>query len=181
VRQTAVGLAVIGVLLIAGMLLYIYTGRFNVAATQEHSDLTEWILETTKDASVRYHARDIAAPDLDDSALVEEGAEHFLEDCVLCHGGPGVERSTIGRGLNPPAPDLADEVGEWRPAELFWITRHGLRMTGMPAFGVAEPDAEIWAVTAFLRRLPTLTAEEFQALTAPPPADSLPAAPEPEP
>lgn len=56
----------------------------------------------------------------------------------MCHGAPGVEPSEAGKGLQPDLPDLAEAVKEWAPAKLFWIVKHGVKMTGTPGFGPAQ-------------------------------------------
>jgi mono/diheme cytochrome c family protein len=73
----------------------------------------------------------------------------------------------VARGLLPEPPELAVVAEEWSVAELFWITKHGIRMTGMPAFGPTHSDAELWEVVAFLRVLPALTPEAYRALLGP--------------
>ena len=88
--------------------------------------------------------------------------------CVTCHGAPGVERGTLGKGINPKPPNLAKEAGEWSDRELFWITKHGIKLAGMPAFGVTHSDEELWAIVAFLRRLETMSAEEYRRLATEP-------------
>ena len=82
-------------------------------------------------------------------------------NCSECHGAPGVEPSGFSQGLIPPPPILSEEVHEWDAAELFWITKHGVKMTGMPAFGHAHTDDEIWAMVAFLQHMPTISSEEY--------------------
>jgi mono/diheme cytochrome c family protein len=92
---------------------------------------------------------------------VQAGAGPYAEMCAPCHGAPGVERSAMGRGLNPLPPTPADLVGRWTPAQLFWITKHGIRMTGMPAWGQSHTDDQIWEIVAFVRRLPAMTPEDY--------------------
>jgi len=72
----------------------------------------------------------------------------------------------MGQGLNPSAPDLADSAAHLSPAELFWVTKHGIKMTGMPAWGVTHDDDALWPVVALLARLPELDADSYQALLA---------------
>jgi len=72
----------------------------------------------------------------------------------------------MGQGLNPPAPDLAEAAKEMTPAELFWVTKNGIKMTGMPAWGQTQRDDELWPVIAFLTRLPDLDSDAYQAMLA---------------
>jgi len=145
-------------------LAVLYSGVYNVAATYPDRGLMAWTMTTTMDRSVARHARGLKVPPLDDPAMVRLGFQHFREMCVGCHGAPGVEISEMGQGLNPKAPSLVETVGDWKPEELFWLTKNGVRMTGMPAWGVSHTDEQIWAVVAFLRGLPKLTPEAYQAL-----------------
>ena len=83
--------------------------------------------------------------------------------CSLCHLAPGMKRTEISRGLYPRAPELRRK-SELTPAEQFWVVKHGLKMTGMPAWGVTHDDELLWDVVAFLRKLPELTADQYQTL-----------------
>lgn len=140
---------------------FVYLGVPNVAASNPEIAAVEWLLSTTMKRSVGARARGIDAPDLADEGRIREGLSQYAGMCVVCHGAPGIKPSGFIRGLNPPAPILADEVDEWEDAELFWITKHGVKMTGMPAFGHAHTDDEIWAMVAFLRQMPTMSPDEY--------------------
>jgi len=115
--------------------------------------------------SVERRAAGLVAPaSLADPARIERGFAAYDDMCAGCHGTPGAEPSVIARGLNPEAPRLAETAGDWADAELFWIVEHGIRMTGMPAFGATHEDGEIWDLVGFLRRLPRLSEAEYGAL-----------------
>jgi mono/diheme cytochrome c family protein len=66
--------------------------------------------------------------------------------------------------MNPPPPDLADRAKVRTPAELFWVTKHGIRMTGMPAWGPTHSDKQLWELVAFVEKLPELSKVEYQKL-----------------
>jgi mono/diheme cytochrome c family protein len=59
---------------------------------------------------------------------------------------------------------------EWPPAEIFWVVKYGLKMTGMPAWEFRLTDEAIWSVVAFVRELPRLSPREYALLPAPSPA-----------
>ena len=139
----------------------IFFGVVNVAASNPENAMVEWLLSTTMKRSVSARARNFDPPDLTDSHRIQQGLSQYAGMCVDCHGAPGVKPSGFIKGLNPPAPILAEEVHEWDAAELFWITKHGVKMTGMPAFGHAHSDDEIWAVVAFLQHMPSMSPEEY--------------------
>jgi mono/diheme cytochrome c family protein len=88
----------------------------------------------------------------------------FQGMCLVCHGAPGRERSAIGKGMLPDPPSLSEEAPEWTPGELFWITKYGLKMAGMPAFGPTHDDQTLWTITSFVNELPNLTPKELQEL-----------------
>ena len=154
---------VVGVVAICVVLplAVMFLGLVNVAASNPENVMVEWLLSTTMKRSVSARARDFNPPDLTDSHRIREGLSQYAGMCVDCHGAPGVKQSGFIKGLNPPAPILADEVHEWDSRELFWITKHGVKMTGMPAFGHAHSDEEIWAMVAFLQHMPTISPEEY--------------------
>lgn len=151
------------VLLVAGGLVAIYSGRYDTSATRKDPRMVRWILETSRTRSVRHHAEGVRVPSLD-KMDVGTGFRHFDEMCVVCHGAPGVEPSDIGQGLNPRPPDLAKGVKLWTPGELFWIVSRGFKMTGMPAFGSTHDEPTLWEIVAFIRRLPDMTPQEYAEL-----------------
>lgn len=143
---------------------YAYSGLYDVRASAPHSGIVDWLLSTTSHASIERRASGIEVPELDDETLVLVGINDFDAMCTGCHGAPGKDPEPMGKGLNPPAPDLAEEAAEMTPAELFWVTKNGIRMTGMPAWGNTHDDASIWPVVAFMTRLPELDDAEYQKL-----------------
>ena len=154
--------AVLVVVLGAGAVFY--TGVYDVAATTPHWPVARTILETARLHSIKAHAAGIAVPPgLGDPAKVLIGVEHYAAHCAVRHGAPGVPRGDIGRGLYPPPPDLAKAASRFSPAELFWILKHGIKMTGMPAWS-DHTDEELWATVAFLNKLPGINEQEYASL-----------------
>lgn len=146
----------------------VFGGVVNVAATDPHLAPVEWTLKTTMRNSVRWHARDIEVPtgiDLRDPALADRAFGHYSVACTSCHGGPGIE-SAPWLVLQPPARPLVESAASWSDAELYWIVKHGIKATGMPALGPTHEDADLWAIAAFVRQLPEMTPEDYQAMAA---------------
>ncbi len=154
------------VIVLLGVIGFAYSGLYDVSASSSHGGFIDWLLSTTSHASIERRASEIEVPDLDNEALVLAGINDFDSMCAGCHGGPGKDPEAMGQGLNPPAPDLAEEAAEMTPAELFWVTKNGIRMTGMPAWGATHDDESIWPVVAFLTRLPELDAAAYRELLA---------------
>jgi len=145
-------------------LIFVYSGWYNVSAMNEESGMMKWVLTTTQNNSIESRSEDISVPDLNDSSMIAEGFEHYNEMCVSCHGAPGMEETELSKGLNPPAPYLVDEAEEINPQELFWITKNGIKMTGMPAWGRTHSDEKIWAIVAFTKQLSKMTAEDYKKM-----------------
>ncbi len=142
--------------------VFIYSGVYNVAASQPDNALVAWLLSSVREASVEGRIEDIEVPDLTSLNMRLAGIRDFDELCAACHTPPGRLDSPVARGLNPPPPDLTEEEGS--PQEFFWITKNGIKMTGMPAWGATRDDREIWPVIAFLQDLPGLDAAGYQSM-----------------
>ncbi len=155
---------VLAALVLAG-LGFVYSGLFNVAADDPHWGLTQRLLESARERSVAARADDIEAPpELDDAKLIAMGAEHYSEMCTGCHLAPGVRATEIRTGLYPKPPNLVERGLPRSPEQTFWIIKHGLKMTGMPAWGLTHDDRSIWGLVAFLRKLPELSADAYHEL-----------------
>ena len=144
-----------------------YSGRYNVAADQPHWSLTSRVVAIIRDRSIAVRAADLIVPNLADPALIALGAEHYTAMCAGCHLAPGTGDNEMRQGLYPKPPNLAQQRDR-SPAESFWIIKHGLKMSGMPAWGVTHDDESLWGLVAFLQQLPTLDAAGYAALTASP-------------
>jgi mono/diheme cytochrome c family protein len=152
------------VIAVLGGLGFVYSGVYNVGATDRHWDLTYWLMQTARTRSIRAHAAGIPVPPgLDDRDKLVMGAEHFAAHCAVCHGAPGVSKGDVAAGLYPLPPNLAGVAEQFSPAELFWIVKNGIKMSGMPAWA-DHSDEELWVMVAFLRKLPGMTQEEYAKL-----------------
>jgi mono/diheme cytochrome c family protein len=167
-------LALIGALAIVvgiAALVFFFGGFYSVAGTAGDPKLVTWALVHVRQASIDRYSAGLSPPaSLDAPATVQAGARAYAQrGCVNCHGGPGAEWAKFSEGLRPDPPDLNDVVKEREPRELFWVIKNGINMTGMPSFGLIEvPDTEIWSIVAFLKKLPTVTPENFKAWSAAP-------------
>ncbi len=147
-----------------GSLLFIYAGAFNVAADAPHLKPFLWLMETVRQRSIAVRAHGVVVPPLDSPALITAGGEDYNEMCAGCHLQPGVEKSELASAMYPRPPNLG-KVKRDNPAETFWIVKHGVKMSGMPAWGATHDDGRMWAMVAFLQQLPRLTPAQYQILT----------------
>ena len=143
---------------------FVYGGFFNVAADDPHWGITSRLIESTRERSISAGARAVPAPPaLDDPQLIAIGAGHYAEMCTGCHLAPGMAETDIRVGLYPKPPNLARRGRQRSPEETFWIIKHGLKMSGMPAWGVTHDDRTIWGLAAFVMQLHRMTAEQYRA------------------
>ena len=157
-------LALAGLGLLGGV-LFVYFGAFNVAADEPHSMPFFWLMETTRERSIAMRAKGIEVPPLDDPTMITSGGADYNEMCTGCHLKPGMEDSELRAAMYPQPPDLT-KVKRADPAQTFWIIKHGVKMSAMPAWGATHDDARMWAMVAFLQQLPRLTPAQYQILTA---------------
>jgi mono/diheme cytochrome c family protein len=158
---------VIIVLIVAGGALFIYSGTYNVAATNQDTGFTYWLLDTTREESIERRAEDVVPPPeaaLNNPQTLRAGFIHYDEMCVVCHGAPGIEPGEGQEGMNPQPPLLADTADEIPTREMFWVIKHGIKMTGMPAWGPTHDDSKIWAMVAFVKMLPTLSPNQYKVM-----------------
>ncbi len=173
-------LSFIGALAIAVVVaaaVFFFGGYYNVAATQSDLAIVTWVLEHVREASIERHATETPPISLDDPKIVQAGARAFAtRGCVNCHGGPGTPWAKFSEGIKPDPPDLKDVVKELEPAEIFWVVRNGINMTGMPGFALVKvPDQEIWTIAAFVKKLPSISEADYKAWTAATPTTEVPA------
>lgn len=164
-----VALATTAVLALTGALgaaAFIWIGVYDVGATRQHTQAVFSLLETAMHRSVRLRAAGVVVPPLNDEQMVLRGAACFHDKCVQCHGAPGVSQGDIGKSMQPLPGPLVDAPQNWRAAELYWITKHGIRLSGMPAWEFRLTDAQLWDVVAFMQRLPDLTPQAYAEATA---------------
>ena len=148
--------------------IYFFGGFYSVAGTTEDPAIVTWALTQVRTASINRHAGDAPAAPPSDAVAVQKGAMAYATfGCVNCHGAPGVKWQKFSEGLHPDPPDLKDVAGELSEAQLFWVIKHGINMTGMPSFEQAgAKDDEIWSIVAFVKKLPSVSEADYKAWTA---------------
>jgi mono/diheme cytochrome c family protein len=150
---------------------YVYSGLYDIGADVHHSAPVQAVVETLRDRSIERRAADIDVPVLDDGSMILKGSSHYAAMCSGCHLEPGVRDSEIRPGLYPQPPNLSRVRVD--PKTAFWVIKHGIKMSAMPAWGTSHDDATIWSMVAFLQKLPDMTPEQYKAMiaTAPPDED----------
>ncbi len=185
-KSAAITLVVTGLTAAATGFAVLEGGWYDITATRQHWQAVHSLLEQGMRESVRFHARKVVEPDVGGTPAMLRGAALYRKNCEQCHGGPGVAQQPFAQSMQPVPGPLADAARRWRPRELYWITRHGIKMSGMPAWSVRMTESELWDVVSFLWRMPGLTAAQYQAampkhpLAAAPPAPAMATLPAPD-
>jgi mono/diheme cytochrome c family protein len=160
------GLVLVGTLVVLalGGVAFIGSGVYNIGADDHHTKIVLAIIEQLRDRSIAARSKLIEARYVEDPQLIALGAQRYSMLCVGCHLAPGVTKSDVRQGLYPHPPNLAQgELQEARRA--FWIVKHGIKMSAMPAWGKTLDDETIWNVVAFVRKMPDMTPETYQQLS----------------
>jgi mono/diheme cytochrome c family protein len=166
-NETKTGLVVavtLAALAISGGAVFIGSGVYDIGADDHHTKFALAVIEQLRNRSIEARMRRVEVHSVSDPARIAAGAQRYAALCVTCHLAPGVTKSDLRPGLYPHPPNLAQEE---RQAEqrAFWIIKHGIKMSAMPAWGKTLDDAAIWDLVAFVRRLPEMTPETYAQLS----------------
>ncbi len=160
-RRAALALAALGLLGFA----VAASGLIPLKASSGHWPITEWLLRFGMKRSVATHSLPLKAPaNLTSPALIRKGASYYDLGCRSCHGAPESPQPPIAARLLPAPPKLGERIRESDAEKLFYVVKHGMKFTGMPAWPAADRDDEVWAVVAFLLKYPALDAAGYAEL-----------------
>lgn len=151
--------------LVVGLGAFVTSGYYNMGADDAHYKPTLMMLTHMRERSIDTHASEIRVPDLTDPARIRQGAANFNSMCSGCHIAPGGEPTEISQGLYPAPPSL-QELAKVEPAHAFWAIKHGLKMSGMPAWGVTMYDTALWDMVAALPKISKMSPDEYKQLVA---------------
>lgn len=166
--------------LVGGVIVLVSVGggalflRGGISARPEPSRIEAAVARKLRSFAIPASARELANPIPASPRAVAEGKAHFADHCASCHANDGSGETKLGRSLYPRPPDMRlPATQELTDGEIFYIIEHGVRLTGMPAWGGDNPEAS-WHLVHFIRRLPKLTAQErleMEALNPKSPAE----------
>jgi mono/diheme cytochrome c family protein len=132
------------------------------SAREEPSAIERWFARRARDAALPATAKNQANPAPDTPDVLAEARAHWADHCASCHANDGSGDVAMGKHLYPPSPDMRKSgTQNLSDGELFYIIQNGVRLTGMPAWGSSDHDAEdSWKLVHFIRHLPEMTLEE---------------------
>jgi thiosulfate dehydrogenase len=172
VKWFVLGMIVILVAISAAAYVYLEQGFVSIRADAGPSPLDRW-LGSAMDASAERHAPNVANPAPDNEATLAAAAKVYASRCGECHGTPAERESPLGRAFNPPAPQFfSDDPPDMKENENFYIIKHGVRMTAMPAWNDLLSDEQIWQTVTLLKHInnKSVPAAVEQELNTPQPA-----------
>jgi hypothetical protein len=149
-----------------GAIVFVGSGVYDIGADDHHTELTLSLIETLRDRSIDVRSRSIELRYVDAPDHISAGARRYASLCVGCHLAPGEAKSPVRIGLYPHPPNLAqEEVSDGRRA--FWIVKHGIKMSAMPAWEKTLDDAAIWDIVSFIKKMPDMSADRYRQLASP--------------
>lgn len=164
-KGTKIALVVTGLGISAGIIAGAAVIRHGFSARDEPTAVEAFVARRVRLLAIPRGAREKRNPIISLSAkLLADARAHFADHCATCHANDGSGDTQIGRNLYPKAPDMRKaETQSLSDGEIFYIIHNGIRLTGMPAWGGADPDTDedSWKLVHFIRHLPQLTAEEL--------------------
>ena len=159
----SLGLLALAAVVLAGA--FLWSGLYDIGADDHHTRPVYAMLETLRDRSIETRAQALTVPDLTDAALIRQGAGNYEAMCSGCHLAPGMQPTELSRGLYPAPPNFSK--GRLNsPAHHFWVIKHGVKASGMPAWGASMKDEYIWGMVAFVQKLPALDAKQYRAMVS---------------
>ncbi|GAB3099675.1 c-type cytochrome [Lysobacter terrae] len=163
-RKSLFTLAVLSGVAVLGAAGFVWSGLYNVGADDPHTRPVYALMQSLRERSIAVRADKLQVPDLRDPARITQGAGNYDAMCTGCHLKPGAAPTELSKGLYPAPPNLSQQTVA--AAEAFWAIKHGVKASGMPAWGKSMDDTYVWNLVAFLQQLPKLDAAQYQALVA---------------
>ncbi len=168
-KRFIITLVVLCVVAIAGIGVFVGSGVYDIGADAHHTKPVYALMQVLRERSIEHHAQGIVVPKLDDPQLILKGAGQYAAMCTGCHLAPGMAENEMRPGLYPKPPQLSKFRPD--PREAFWVIKHGIKMSAMPAWGASHDDATIWSMVAFLQKLPDLSPAQYKDIVAKAPPD----------
>ena len=154
------------VVLVFGAILYLRLGFAQVRADLPPPKWEIALLRGAVHASVARRAPEMASPVAPTDENLIAGGRMYLDNCSGCHGAPG-KPEELGDSLYPPIPQFPIVGTELTEAQIFWVTKHGIRYSGMFANGKFHSDDKMWTMAAYLKRIRNIPEHVKEELAKP--------------
>ena len=161
-RKSLLTMSILSSISIIAMVGFVWSGLYNIGADNHHTRPVYEMMEVLRERSIEARASKLQVPALNNPARITQGAGNYDAMCTGCHLTPGAAETELSRGLYPAPPNLTKTAVD--AGKAFWVIKHGIKASGMPAWGKSMDDEYVWNMVAFLQELPKLNAEQYQAL-----------------
>src|SRR3984957_5227214 len=121
------------------------------------------ILKPAVHAAVQRNTANLSVPSVATEDSIIAGGKLYVMGCMGCHGEPG-KPFAEDRSNYPRIPQLPNVGTQYSEPEIYWIIKHGVRLTAMSAYGPFYSDEQLWSLAAFIQRVDKLTPAEIQAI-----------------
>lgn len=170
--KIAGALSIVGALALAagvvGLIVMVMLMRQGFSARPDPSSLEARLATAARAFAVPSRYRAMKNPVALEPKVLDEAMAHWADHCAGCHGNDGAGTNAMAKLMYPRPPDLrAARTQGQSDGELYFAINQGIRLTGMPAWGVeGDDDQASWALVAFIRTLPELTPAQLEMLKA---------------
>jgi len=155
-RNFIIGIVITLLVIVVGGLAAATLGLIPTNADATPPKLERRIAMNALDASMERHAPRLANPVAPTDENLIDGMKIYTMNCALCHGTLDNKPSTLEKSFYPPAPQLILDPLDDPEWHIYYAVRTGIRYTGMPVWGRALPEEDVWKVVAFLSRIQKL-------------------------
>src|SRR5579871_4836400 len=162
-KNFAIGFVTPFILFPLGVLTYFALGFAGTPSDVKPPAWETAIMQPSVRAAVKRNAANISAPGKATEDSIVAGGKLYVMGCMGCHGEPGKPYAEDHANY-PPVPQLPHVGTQYSEPEIYWIIKHGIRMTAMSAYGSFYKEDQLWSLAAFVRRINTLTPAEIQSI-----------------
>lgn len=162
-KNFALGFVAMIALLIAGSWTYLRLGLANVSADVNPSAMEKRLMHFAVHATVSRNAPKTQNPFPPTDENLIAGGIHYVNGCAGCHGQPGKSPGKEDPEYSRP-PKFVRDASPYSEPEMFWIIQHGVRRTGMSAYGPFYSEKEMWTLAAFVKHMQNLSPAVLQGI-----------------
>lgn len=166
-RLKTVAIIVAVALLAGGVAVFLSVVRHGFSARDQPSRVEAVMARSIRSMGIPGRVKRLPNPVAVSPDVLADARAHFADHCALCHGNDGSGNTEIGQSLYPKAPDMRlAPTQSLSDGELYYIIQNGVRLTGMPAWGMKDDDADedSWKLVHFIRHLSELTPEQIEEM-----------------
>jgi len=156
-RRFFVGLATGVVLALLAEFMWVRFGFVNPRADIPENALERSLAMPALDASVDHRASSLKNPIQSTDANLMAGMKIYQANCAVCHGDVRQPESMLADAFYPRAPQFMKDPPDMPENQNFYIIEHGVRLSGMPAWGNILDQQQVWQLTSFLKDMDKLS------------------------